>query len=278
MQHAKPWPCGNQDLDRFYIELDYIGEWTTAEKNLVRGQADRWEDVITHVPCGGTRNDPAGRLLISATQTAIDGVGNTLGSAGPSYVWIDCPGVTIEGEMDFDVDDLALMDKVELEFLYLHEIGHVIGFGSNWEECNSCYDDRDPEWTCTAAQKVYSDMLGISPPATADIVELRGGAGTRCGHWSEKTFVDEVMTGYSEEGADEPLSKLTVASLEDIGYIIDPGTADPYTLPSLRDSSIRFDEAVTTERPDVGYTKTKYYVSSDGEVVQEKTVEASVRY
>lgn len=23
--------------------------------------------------------------------------------------------------------------------------------------------------------------------------------GTRCGHWSEKTFVDEVMTGYSEE-------------------------------------------------------------------------------
>lgn len=90
----------------------------------------RWEDVITHVPCGGTRNDPAGRLLISATQTAIDGVGNTLSSAGPSYVWIDCPGVTIEGEMEFDVDDLALMDKVELEFLYLHEIGHVIGFGS----------------------------------------------------------------------------------------------------------------------------------------------------
>lgn len=27
-----------------------------------------------------------------------------------------------------------------------------------------------------------------------------------------------------EQGADEPLSKLTVASLEDIGYIIDPGT------------------------------------------------------
>ena len=86
--------------------------------------------MITHVPCGGSPDHPAGRLKISAIQTSIDGVGNTLGSAGPDYIWIDCPGVSIEGSMEFDIADLGLMSDSELEFLYLHEMGHVIGFGS----------------------------------------------------------------------------------------------------------------------------------------------------
>lgn len=265
-------------LDPFYIELDYVGTWTNADKNIVRAQADRWEKVITHVPCGGTRDYPAGRLLISAAQTNIDGVGNTLGSAGPDYNWNECPGVSLTGSMEFDIADLGLLSRLDLEFLYLHEMGHVIGIGTNWEECNTCDDDRDPEWTCPAAKKVYNDFLGISPPSTADIVELRFGGGTRCGHWSEDTFVDEVMTGLSQGGDPEPLSKLTLASLEDIGYIIDPGTADPYTLPSQRDASIRVEPAEPQERPDVDVMKTKYYMDSDGEIVGEKQVNASVRY
>ena len=86
--------------------------------------------MITHVPCGGSNAAPAGRLLISATQRRIDGVGNTLGSAGPEYIWSDCPGVSIEGSMEFDTADLGLMSTLELELLYLHEMGHVIGIGS----------------------------------------------------------------------------------------------------------------------------------------------------
>lgn len=54
--------------------------------------------------------------------------------------------------------------------------------------------------------------------------------------------------------------------------------AEPYTLPSQRDASIRVDEPVVTERPDVDVIKTKYYVNSDGEVVGQKQVHASVRY
>ena len=32
------------------------------------------------------------------------------------------------------------------------------------------------------------------------------------------------MCVLNEQGAPEPLSKLTLASLEDIGYVVDPGT------------------------------------------------------
>lgn len=85
--------------------------------------------MITHVPCGGSNSDPAGRLLIKAKQDTIDGVGGTLGFAYSDYVWNDCPGITLSGVMKFDVDDLGELSTTELDLLYLHEMGHVIGIG-----------------------------------------------------------------------------------------------------------------------------------------------------
>lgn len=90
----------------------------------------RWEEVITHVPCGGTDTMPAGALLLVVNQRSIDGVGGALGYAGPDYVWNDCPGVALLSTMVFDIDDLMLLTEFELEILYLHEMGHAIGFGS----------------------------------------------------------------------------------------------------------------------------------------------------
>lgn len=85
--------------------------------------------MITHVPCGGTDSDPAGRLLIKAKQGTIDGVGGTLGFAFSDYVWNDCPGISLSGVMKFDIEDLAELTSLELDLLYLHEMGHVIGIG-----------------------------------------------------------------------------------------------------------------------------------------------------
>lgn len=93
--------------------------------------------MVTHVPCGGIKlagvdfeATPAGRLQIVASQVFIDGAGETLGGASPTFVWSDCPGVSFIGRMAFDVDDLAQLSEPELELLYLHEMAHVIGFGS----------------------------------------------------------------------------------------------------------------------------------------------------
>lgn len=93
--------------------------------------------MITHVPCGGTTYPgleleavPAGRLLIVANQYSVDGVGGRLGKGGPEYVWNDCPGISFAGAMTFDADDLAELNELRLKLLYLHEIAHVIGFGS----------------------------------------------------------------------------------------------------------------------------------------------------
>ena len=50
------------------------------------------------------------------------------------------------------------------------------------------------------------------------------GAGTRNSHWKESTFRTELMTGYA--GAVNPLSRLSIEGLADLGYTVDPTVAD----------------------------------------------------
>ena len=95
-----------------------------------RNRLSRWSEVITHVPCGGNSEFPAGRLLISSTLEPIDGVGGVLGSAGPSQIWSSCRTISLLGAMRFDIDDIANMEADgTFEGVILHEMGHVIGVG-----------------------------------------------------------------------------------------------------------------------------------------------------
>ena len=58
-----------------------------------------------------------------------------------------------------------------------------------------------------------------------------GGPGTRCGHWREAVFGNELMTGFLDTGSN-PISRLTIASLADLGYEVNLEAADDYSLPS----------------------------------------------
>ena len=82
------------------------------------------------MPCGGTTEFPAGRLLISATLQEIDGFGGVLGFAGPTAVWRGCSTISAEGEMTFDIDDVSSLEADgSFGGVILHEMGHVIGVG-----------------------------------------------------------------------------------------------------------------------------------------------------
>ena len=56
-----------------------------------------------------------------------------------------------------------------------------------------------------------------------------GGAGTRNSHWRASVFGNELMIGYLTDSS--PLSAITIQSLADLGYTVDPGLADGYGLP-----------------------------------------------
>ena len=75
-------------------------------------------------------------------------------------------------------------------------------------------------------------LLGVSRSREVPL-ENAGGPGTRDSHWRETLFGNELMSGYVA-AAGNPLSKLTLASLQDIGYQVDMKAAEPYSMPNLQ--------------------------------------------
>jgi hypothetical protein len=57
-------------------------------------------------------------------------------------------------------------------------------------------------------------------------IEQSFGAGSNCGHWAESCFINEVMT--SAANSKLPISRLTIAGLEDLGYKVDYSAAEAF--------------------------------------------------
>ena len=67
-------------------------------------------------------------------------------------------------------------------------------------------------------------FAGTTPP-----VENLFGAGTAGAHWRESVFHAELMTGFIEvPGVQMPLSRITIASMKDLGYDVDYSQADTF--------------------------------------------------
>ncbi|CAM9594725.1 unnamed protein product, partial [Ectocarpus sp. 8 AP-2014] len=256
-------------MSEFFITVDFLGTWTDERKGVFQSAANRWSEVLTHIPCSGTNGNggAAGELTITSTLEPIDGVYGTLGFAGPRGTYSDCRGISYSGEMTFDIDDIAEMERQgTFEGVILHEMGHVIGTGTLWGECSDCDSTGSAEWKCPLAAQVYNDLMGNPAGSRADIIELEGGTGTSCGHFSELTFEDELMTGFVNAGT-MPLSKLTCASLADRGYVVKSSKADSYTVPSRRDPSARQGETKTYKLAESTDDTTIDVCNEEGEIV-----------
>ena len=166
----------------------------------------------------------------------------TLGSAGPCY--IRSPGsLTVFGGLRLNSTYLlANLSANQREDVVTHEMGHVLGFGTLWDEPSinllvnpintaGAATQPLPGFTGVAARTMWTTMGGPASPASVP-VEGCGGGGTVNGHWRESTFGDEAMTGYisAPSTGHNPLSKLTVASMQDMGYSVDITQADAFAI------------------------------------------------
>lgn len=135
--------------------------------------------------------------------------------------------------MEFDTADLASIQQSGLLFsVILHEMGHVLGIGTIWQDKGllSGAGTSDPIFTGANATAQYNQIFGTS--ALGVPVEAGGGAGTALAHWRETVLQSELMTGYAGPGVNLPLSRITVGSLQDLGYTVNYAAADPYTKPA----------------------------------------------
>ena len=139
-------------LAHFDISLRFISSMSDSQARAFVHAKERIEEfVVGDIPgqnvsltaaelatCGGSGvSQDVDDVLILAEVGPIDGVANILGQAGPCYVR-STSMLPVLGHMMFDTADLdALEAKGQLEYVILHEMMHVIGFGTIWTELPS---------------------------------------------------------------------------------------------------------------------------------------------
>lgn len=215
----------------FDIQLRFNSDVSPEVRAVFEEAAARWKSVIIgDLPSFTTRNgEVIDDLRIDITTDRIDGPGGVLAYAGPDDMR---PGsyLPATGSMNFDPPDIeAEMAKGEFLETVIHEMGHVLGIGTLWPRLGLLdrAGSRDPRFTGRAATAAYERLFqtrdGRGVPVEAD-----GGDGTALGHWDESRFTSELMTGFANYRVEDPLSIITVASLQDIGYTVNMKAADTW--------------------------------------------------
>jgi hypothetical protein len=241
----------------FNIQLRFTGGLSASQRSVFELAKARWQEIITgDLPSVDIDGEEIDDLLIEASGESIDGAGRVLGQAGPTHVRTDSQ-LPCKGIMAFDVADLADMEaNGSLVDVIIHEMGHVIGLGTIWHDKGLVVgaNTNNPEFTGVQSKSVYASLRGESQPKNVPL-ENEGGAGTAEGHWREVTFDNELMTGFIDPG-ENPLSRLTIAALQDLGYQVNPSLADGYSLPApgmslfrLRSAARRFKCPVKPAHP-----------------------------
>ncbi len=251
---------------RFLIDLRFLTTMTPDVRDAFVAAAQRWMGIITaHLPavsvdlpagaCAASQpavHETIADLVIFAEVSPIDGVGNILGDASPCATRSESQ-LPVLGNMEFDSADLqALLGTGQLTAVITHEMAHVLGFGTLWSslDLTQGLGTNDPLF-------IGPQALGLWPSFAPQLdysgqpipLENSGGAGTRDAHWRESVFHTELMTGYIEApGVPMPLSKLTIATMADMGYQVDYTRADPFAGDLLAAGSVSRPPTLLGER------------------------------
>jgi hypothetical protein len=236
---------------QFAITLRMLTSLTPTQTAAFTNAASRWAGIILNdlpdllvnvgaAQCGANAppllSEVIDDVLIFVTISAIDGPGGILGSAGPCFVRTGTT-FTVIGQMIFDVADVANLEaNGRFESVVLHEMGHVLGIGTAWATRGLV---TNPTTTGSPRDTYYNGLNGIEgfnliggatyTGGQKVPVENTGATGTVNVHWRESVLGAELMTGFLNTGAN-PLSVLTIRSLQDIGYTVNSLAADSFFL------------------------------------------------
>lgn len=256
---------GKTSTAGFDISLRFATMPTFTQLTTFGQAAARWESIITgdlpNIPAfsvpAGTCTSPVAiqealdDLIIVVRLEPIDGPGAVLGAAGPCLV--RTAGLPALGVMRFDTSDLAALEAAgTFAAVILHEMGHVLGIGTLWDLKgflrlpSTASAKTDTHFNGPEAIAAFNAIGGATYTGAGQ--QVPGGAkvpvenctaptppscgeGTINSHWREGVLRAELMTGYLNTSGANPLSVLTIGSLKDLGYVVDPATADAFFEP-----------------------------------------------
>lgn len=253
---------GGIEVESYDIDVVFIEHGSAEQDNVVLEAARRWESVIVQgVTDIDLANNPIGAgqcatgspivddviddVRMFVRIDSIDGPGKILARAGPCFSRItrfegypDIPRSVIAGAMEFDEDDLnRLAAQGILVSTVLHEMGHVLGFGTMWDRFDLLENhsvggnpNADTHFTGPLATRAFERSGGRNYRGGAIVpVENGGTRGSADSHWRESVFENELMTPFLSAGI-EPFSIVTIEAMADLGFSVDPSVADSYRI------------------------------------------------
>jgi hypothetical protein len=254
---ASASPASTFTIDVRFVTTPPNQAPTPAQQAAFDQAAARWREILisgdapypvneTATSCYPAMNETVAGVVIFAKMAAIDGAGGVLGQAGPCIVRDDPKYLSAVGTMQFDVADLALLESTSrLNAVILHEMGHVLGFGTLWNFLTNALlsgaGTSDPFFNGSSARGAFlaSVAAGTTFAGNPVPVENSGGGGTRDSHWRETTVTTELMTGFiSAAGIPNPLSAFTAAAFRDMGYVVNDAVAEPFTFQASLQSAL----------------------------------------
>lgn len=210
--------------------------FSNAMKNAVQEAARFWENVIPYSSFNGNHTLT---VDVGGTDRGWNDSGGFLALACPDSVSPDAAShwMPMSGVVDININPHAFIwMSSNIDFfrrVVIHEFAHVLGIGTLWG--SEYYSRNVIDLTTgtynanTYAGWVYGEMqrtfTQIAIPLTTGV-----GDGSDYSHWQEEVFSHELMTHAAEAEHSMPLSQITIAALRDLGWNVNYGAAEAYSL------------------------------------------------
>ncbi len=240
---------GPLDDGRFDITVEFASEDVPSSyESAFEDAADRWEDIITgdlpyaFVEGYGYVDDILIEVAVEDIELTFEGVSQTV--LAISSVLDQRDGVSGTDALPTYSRIVINSDEVgtllNLDEFVANTIGRALGFGALWEEFGIVsLIDGVPTYTGANGLREMSELSDNLNGVNA----LEDGAtgGLAAEYWSEAVFDEELMTsrvetrrpdvGPGNPGVpDNPISALTIAAMQDLGYTVDYDEADFFRL------------------------------------------------
>jgi hypothetical protein len=246
----------------YTLEIRYLPGTspTGTQQAAVTAAVTMWQSVIlgdlapvaVNIPANACAtgqpalNETIDDIVVFVEFAAIDGPGGTLAQAGRCDIQPPTPpfrgstdSLPAIGVLRMDSADLPLLEASgTLDEVMTHELGHTLGFSSDFFALKGLLVNPsrpsspgvDTYFDGTAAIAEMNAVGGAGYPNAKVPVENNALAGSADSHWRESVFDAELLTPVAENVGAMPLSRVSAAAMQDLGYVANLGAAQSFSL------------------------------------------------
>lgn len=216
-----------QDQLGFQITLDYRTTMQPAWKAAVERATAKWSSILVGDLPGVVYE---GRFIddfeISVTVQPL-GAG-LLGYARTLQSRPGVGGLPFLGEM---VMNSLYANQAGFYDTVAHELAHALGFNPTLWTSLGLFGGTlaDPRFTGANATREFNQIFSRTDAGVPLYERGQPGDGSYGAHWRDDVFGKEMMVSAGDPNETGfPISRITVASMADIGYTVNYAAADPY--------------------------------------------------